>query len=302
MEEDTKPLIVLQNKCCSKCNEIKTVDKFIPKRNICKVCKNLRVKERHNSFKIDNNELKVCNTCNETKTMGLFIKYRCICKECDNKKRVTRYIENEEHRKKLIKYATEFKQKKVIERRKLKEKAILKLEEEIGEDNKICKYCNKVTAKKDFRKNRLKCKNCERDEPLSKLIRGQRSRILASLHRKTKHTIEYLGCNCSEYLQWIMDNNDNYTIENHGSGWHIDHVIPVSKFNLDDEEEQQLAFNWRNTTPLSKKENLSKNNKVIKKQIEQHLEKLTEYHKKMNIEFPEKFINLFAKHLDAGNP
>ena len=30
--------------------------------------------------------------------------------------------------------------------------------------------------------------------------------------------------------------------------------------NLDNQEEQLLAFNWRNTMPLSSKENLSKNN------------------------------------------
>jgi hypothetical protein len=51
-------------------------------------------------------------------------------------------------------------------------------------------------------------------------------------------------------------------LENHGKEWHIDHVIPISKFDLNNQEEQILAFNWRNTMPLSCKENLSKNNKI----------------------------------------
>jgi hypothetical protein len=61
-------------------------------------------------------------------------------------------------------------------------------------------------------------------------------------------------------------------------------------------------LNWRNTMPLSVKDNLSKNNKIIKEQIKIHLNTLEKYHIKENIMFPQQYINLFAKHLDAGNP
>jgi hypothetical protein len=54
--------------------------------------------------------------------------------------------------------------------------------------------------------------------------------------------------------------------------------------------------------PLASKENLSKNNKIIKTQIEQHYKHLIDYHTQNNIELPQKFIDLFAKHLVAGNP
>ena len=54
--------------------------------------------------------------------------------------------------------------------------------------------------------------------------------------------------------------------------------------------------------PLSCKENLSKNNKIFKSQIEQHLKNLVDYHKKNNIVLPQIYIDLFAKHLDAGSP
>ena len=92
----------------------------------------------------------------------------------------------------------------------------------------------------------------------------------------------------------IKLDNENYNIENRGKDWHIDHVIPLSNFNLDDNEQQLIAFNWRNTMPLSAKENLSKNNKILKPQIEQHLKKLLDYHKEKNIEMPHKYIYLFA--------
>jgi len=103
-------------------------------------------------------------------------------------------------------------------------------------------------------------------------------------------------------VKWLTFNDVGYTLNNRGKNWHIDHVIPLSKFNLNDENEQQIAFNWRNTTALSPTENLKKNNKIVSSQIETHLNKLITYHRENNIEMPEKYINLFAKHLVAGSP
>jgi hypothetical protein len=53
--------------------------------------------------------------------------------------------------------------------------------------------------------------------------------------------------------------------------------------------------------PLSVRENLSKNNKIDTLQIEQHYNRLLEYHKNNTIEMPQVFIDLFAKHLVVGN-
>ena len=119
---------------------------------------------------------------------------------------------------------------------------------------------------------------------------------------KEKHTIDYLGCNTTEYIQWIQYNSEGFTIENHGKEWHIDHVIPLSKFDLANEEEQMVAFNWRNTAALSVRDNLTKNNKIVKSQVKQHIEKLVSYHNQNNIELPQKYIDLFAKYLDDGKP
>ena len=42
------------------------------------------------------------------------------------------------------------------------------------------------------------------------------------------------------------------------SNIHIDHVKPISSFDVSKEEELLEAFNWRNTQPLSKEDNLKK--------------------------------------------
>jgi hypothetical protein len=106
-----------------------------------------------------------------------------------------------------------------------------------------------------------------------------------------------------QYLNWLqLCINSKYTLENHGKEWHIDHVIPLSQFDLENEEQQLIAFNWRNTMPLSVQENLSKGNKIINEQIEQHYKKLKEYHIENKLDLPQEYINLFAKHLVAGSP
>jgi len=280
---DTKPI----EKTCSKCEVTKLESMFIPKRNICKECRNIISRQRYKALQINNISEQECNFCKKTKPVSLFIKNRKICIECNNAKRRLKYENDENHRSIMILKATQFKQKKIIEKQKKKE-------EEIGIDNKKCKYCENIKHKLCFRNNRLKCKDCERDEPIDKLKRVIRSRIISALYNKKKHTVEYLGCEIPEYLKWLLKNDSNYTLENRGSEWHIDHVIPLSHFNLENEEEQLIAFNWRNTMPLSCQENLSKNNKIIKSQIEQHYKNLVEYHKENNIELPQIYIDLFA--------
>ena len=266
MVTDTKPL----EKCCSRCKNIKNEDKFIPKRNICKECRNNRSREKYNSNEVTNEIVEQdCVICNKSKLLSLFIKNRNICKECNNNKRKEKYKTDEEHRIKIIEQVTTFKHNKVIEKQKLKET-------EIGIGNIKCNYCNEIKLNERFRHNRLKCKDCEREEPISKIIRNVRSRIISAIKNKSKHTISYLGCNCSDYLKWLLKNENSYTFENYGKEWHIDHVIPISKFDITNEEQQLLAFNWRNTMPLSVEENLKKNNKIIKSQIEQHYKNLLE--------------------------
>lgn len=290
MVTDTNPL----EKCCSKCDQTKTSDKFIPKRNICKECRNTKCREKYKIVEINNDSYQTCNSCNQDKLLSSYIRNRNICKDCNNNNRKNRYKNDETHRCKLNKQRAEYKHNKVVE------KNLLKLEK-LGEDNKECSVCSTIKNQCNFRHNRLKCKDCERDEPIEKFKRSVRSRIWSALTNKNKHTIEYLGLSSTEYLQWILTYDEKYTIDNRGKEWHIDHVIPLSKFNLEDKEEQLVAFNWRNTMPLSAKENLSKNNKILLPQIEQHYKYLLEYHKDKNIEMPQNIINLFARHLVAGS-
>jgi hypothetical protein len=291
MVGDTKLIVK-----CSRCDEEKERCEFIKKRNICKNCDNTRNRDKYKNF---NSELiidKTCSCCKNTKPVSEFVRCRSLCKECNNNNRREKYKTNEEHRNKLIQMAMAFKQSKIVEKQRIKE-------ETIGKDNKKCRVCEEIKPMDNFRNNRLKCKDCLRDEPFDKFKRSIRARIWIALNKnKENHTIHYLGCDSNSYFKWMLNYNENYTIENRGKEWHIDHVIPLSRFDLENEDEQIIAFNWRNTMPLSVKENLSKNNRIDKTQIEQHYNRLLKYHQENNIELPKEFIDLFAKHLVAGIP
>lgn len=288
----------MTHKTCSRCGNTKETELFIKNRNICRECNNSRRRELI-KIKIENMSVETestCNKCGIKKTLNLFRKGTNLCKDCNNNTRREKYKNDPEHRQKKREEGINYKKKKALERR-------MKKEAEIGIGNKKCNYCDEIKSEERFRHNRLKCKDCERDDPTEKFKRNIRTRIYLSLKcNKNKKTIEYLGCHYNDYVKWISYNSHNYTLENHGILWHMDHVIPLSKFDLDDEEEQKIAFNWRNTTAVSVKENLSKNNKILIPQLHEHLEKLKKYHNENELDLPQVYIDLFAKYLDAGTP
>ena len=52
------------------------------------------------------------------------------------------------------------------------------------------------------------------------------------------------------------------TIGNYGSVWQIDHCLPISTFNLLDENDMKKCFKWINLRPMYSNENNSKKDKI----------------------------------------
>jgi hypothetical protein len=296
MPKNVKPSIM---KTCSRCDATDVAERFIKNRNICLKCESEARKTARKNAVIDANTLKTCNTCETELSATLFLYNGLKCVECRNTARKEKYASDETHRKKAIASASEFKHKKVEVKRKQKEDDLKVLEERIGSENTICKYCGIVKNKDRFRYNRLKCRECERDDPAARIIRNTRSRVLSCLETKTESLVSYLGCSGKMYYDWLLYSNPEFILK---TGWHIDHVIPVSHFNIESTDDHMIMFNWRNTMPLIAYENLSKNNKILPEQIKAHIEKLEQFHEENNIEFPNEFRALFAKHLVAGSP
>ena len=107
--------------------------------------------------------------------------------------------------------------------------------------------------------------------PHLRLINRIRCRTWGALKtaraRKKSSTIELIGCTASELAAWIESQfTDGMSWEKIGD-IHIDHVIPLAKFNLSDPEQQQSAFHYTNLRPMWGLENKQKSDKVPGQQL-----------------------------------
>jgi hypothetical protein len=83
--------------------------------------------------------------------------------------------------------------------------------------------------------------------------------------KKSYKTIELLGCTIRDARKHIEQQfRDGMTWNNWAfTGWHIDHIIPISSFDLTDPEQQKKCFHYTNLQPLWWWENLAKGDKLV---------------------------------------
>jgi len=80
--------------------------------------------------------------------------------------------------------------------------------------------------------------------------------------KKVGSAVKNLGCTVQELKIYLESKfQSGMTWENHGKfGWHIDHVRPLSEFDLTDTEQLKEACHYTNLQPLWWQDNLSKSN------------------------------------------
>jgi hypothetical protein len=93
-------------------------------------------------------------------------------------------------------------------------------------------------------------------------IRNAVSRMVRAGFFKKCRSFDLLGCSMSEFKSHIERLfQPGMTWENYGyHGWHLDHVIPISMFDVMDEKEAKMAMRYTNLQPLWWHENLQKSN------------------------------------------
>ena len=228
---------------------------------------------------------KICNACRTIKYVTEFYKdkskrdgYHSQCKNCHNNRQKEYYVTNkdkiatkgyeyrENNKEKLkedkIKYYQNNKDKIKENKEKNKDKLIEQRKEynQINKDkhNKYCKewrQLNKykvIQYKKEYEKNRII------NNPVYRFIQNNRTRIWTALKSNSKatNTIELLQCDGQFFYKWIKfclpyDMSDDEFRNN----YEIDHVVPLSSFNLSIPDNQFIAFNWQNCSPLLKSKN-----------------------------------------------
>lgn len=227
--------------------------------------------------------MRICKMCNIEKNIEDFPHSKgkpnsFYCKKCFYIKYRDTSLES---RKKYYEKNKEECISKSKEYRELNKESIKESKKEYYEKNKediISKniiYCKKnkdrrnELARENYHKNnykenkRIYTKNKLEEDELFKLKFNIRTLIRNSIKRrftkKSKKTTEILGCSFEElklYLESKFDDKMNW--ENQGTYWHIDHIIPISYAN--NEEDVYLLNHYTNLQPLYWLDNLKKSN------------------------------------------
>jgi hypothetical protein len=112
--------------------------------------------------------------------------------------------------------------------------------------------------------NRNYCKARQQRDVEYRLAILLRKRLYVALKHDFKNgsAVRDLGCSMTEFKNYILSKFqvgmtwDNWS----NSGWHLDHIVPLSKFNLQDRQQFLIANNYTNLQPMWAKHNLSKGN------------------------------------------
>lgn len=106
--------------------------------------------------------------------------------------------------------------------------------------------------------------------PWKRCVQRIRTRTYVALkgYRKTLGSNgKFIGCSLEELKQHLEKQfKPGMTWENYGK-WHVDHIQPLSSFNLQDDKEIKKACHFTNLQPLWARENLQKSNKVFEEQV-----------------------------------
>jgi len=197
---------------------------------------------------------KVCTQCGLSKDVSLFYKQaankdgiKSECADC-NKERVKKGYN-----------------RKIEERRAAKKEQFWQNRETILKRNRESYQRNKESWKKHKKeytvKNKGKIrirankfeKRKRKEDPKWKLIKNYRDRIRKACNssKLPKSKIKYLGCTGEEFKAHLESKfTSDMNWNNYGSYWVVDHIIPISWFNVENESCRNKAFHYTNTQPL----------------------------------------------------
>lgn len=259
---------------CNTCSLDKGED-FRRNRKVCRECENqmARDKRKHDKEKSKPDHI-VCKQCGEEKAD--FRVNRAVCLDCEKK------------------YGREYRRttdKAKIWTEKNREK-MSRLQHEWYEKSKetiSAKICKRI-----------------KEEPAFRLATRSRAGIRTLLKQQGKKS-KYVNCSGERLRDWFQFQfHDGMCWENYGSLWTSDHVIPIDRF-LNGDQSKETVFDWLNTQPLIKKQNLTKNKHMTLEECQDHLEKAKLYLKIRKLEQSsylqelESFCDNFAKHQVAEN-
>lgn len=133
--------------------------------------------------------------------------------------------------------------------------------------DKILKYLKEWHQKPEVKKKRNKrYKERRRTEPFYRMKLSLRGRLNSFVHRgranKMVSNSVLIGCDWNYFKIYIEKQfRPGMTWKNYGK-WHIDHIKPMTSFDLFKLDHQYKCCNYKNLQPLWAEENRKKSNKL----------------------------------------
>ena len=92
-----------------------------------------------------------------------------------------------------------------------------------------------------------------------------RSRVRAAIKngQKAGSFVRDLGCSIPQFILFIENQFEPGMAWDNQGEWHLDHVIPLSSFDLEDRTQFLEAANWLNYQPLWATDNFKKGARMI---------------------------------------
>lgn len=188
-----------------------------------------------------------CNKCKNTKPIDCFYGYRLTkCKACFSEYQKSYHAINKESRSEKAKEYYKAN----------KETCLLK--------NKQYYLKNKSKHQEACRLRSLERRHSDVQYKLSKLLR-KRLNIAIKNNAKSGSAVKDLGCTLKDFKIYLESKfQPGMSWENWSfTGWHIDHIVPLSKFDLTDSDQLKKACHYTNLQPMWAKDNLIKSNKYV---------------------------------------
>lgn len=226
----------------------------------------LDVKIRHEFYGISTDTTKVCTRCETEKSKDEFYIHSkktgvlsAICKICS--KYDSKEWKDGNREKYLYNKRSEYKRNKERHNAYSKEYSI-KHSAIISKKGR-----ERYLRTRDDRREIRKVYDSEYSKrPHVRLANNLRTRIRSALfgNKKIGSAVKDLGCTIGDLMERFESLFEpGMTWDNYGLyGWHIDHIKPLSKFDLTNREQFLEACHYTNLQPLWAKDNLSKGAKI----------------------------------------
>lgn len=222
--------------------ELKNISVINGKMKICCKCKCEKQIESYGNLKNSPDGLRYdCKDCRKEYNMKNKANIQLKNKEYYENNKANLLIKNSEYR--ILN-----KEQILVQRQQYRNKEDVKLH--VKEKNK--EY---LPIKKEKIKERRKNDEFFR---LSEILRSKFNRAI----KRNKYS-EFLGCDLQFLRCWIEYRfKSDMNWDNLGKLWHIDHILPINRFDFTNNSDIKICFHWTNLQPLYATENISKSDKI----------------------------------------